>query len=297
MTALTPEGQTFFDHGRSAIPRWVTEGSSPALEWLYALAHVTDQAHTQASEWRDCTYISLATDRCLDQHALDRGMTRGAGEDDAALRARIQKITDSATEPALIAGVDQILDAAGIRAIFRTHPNLTTGWNSTFRAKKTTAHGGHQTELRLSTVSAAVHPPTLTENSTTYLTTINYSSGVTTRADIETLVDAQSSWFEVDQVDSVGSTALLAGDAITNVPFYLSKIVNVRRDGAHFHTTGNSRAYLTRGFRIMATPPAGTFVVILPYPTSAGVAEGILQYVLKFRAAGFGPVIERRTTP
>lgn len=50
----------------------------------------------------------------LDQHALDRGTMRRAGESDASLRLRLRNIVDVVTEPALKIGVDALLTASGL---------------------------------------------------------------------------------------------------------------------------------------------------------------------------------------
>lgn len=95
------------------LPRWVTAGTSAALEWLYAFVEIFDTVRMQAQAWIDDTYLDNATGRALDQHAKDRGTSRRLNETDATLRQRLRTFEDMVTEPAVVAGVNNILAGAG----------------------------------------------------------------------------------------------------------------------------------------------------------------------------------------
>ena len=111
--ALSSEDQALFDHAKQSLPRWLTSGVGAALEWLYGFVAEFSPVRTQGQAWVDITYISNATGVELDQHARDRGTSRRSGESDAALQTRLQQIDDAVTQPALMAGVNAILAAAG----------------------------------------------------------------------------------------------------------------------------------------------------------------------------------------
>lgn len=114
--ALSAEQQALFDHARRALPRWLTRGKTAVLEWLHSYTQLFDAARSQGQDWLDITFIDNAAGPELDQHALDRGTVRRAGEDDATLRERLRNITDVVTEPALKDGVDALLAASGLGA-------------------------------------------------------------------------------------------------------------------------------------------------------------------------------------
>lgn len=111
---LTAEQQALFDHARKALPRWLTRGKTAVLEWLHAYTQLFDDARAQGQTWLNVTYIDSATGSDLDQHALDRGTVRRAGETDATLRSRLKNITDVVTEPALKDAVDTLLAASSL---------------------------------------------------------------------------------------------------------------------------------------------------------------------------------------
>jgi len=110
--------QSLVDHVKSTLPRWLWRGKTAALEWLYAYRDIFDNSRAQGQYWLDMTYINSAVGAELDQHARDRGTTRRLNETDAALRTRLQNITDVITEPALKASVDLILAANSLSQSF-----------------------------------------------------------------------------------------------------------------------------------------------------------------------------------
>ncbi len=114
--SLSSEAQALFDHAKNALPRWLTGSANAALEWLYGFTEEFAEIRAQGQDWLDITLIENASGIELDQHAKDRGTTRRENETDPALRIRLRAISDAATEPALIAGVDSILDGLGLGA-------------------------------------------------------------------------------------------------------------------------------------------------------------------------------------
>lgn len=74
-------------------------------------------------------------------------------------------------------------------------------------------------------------------------------------------------------------------------------IVNLRRDRGHYHVTGSSSAFASRGYRMTnATRPQG-YVVILPYGTSAAIAKGVSDYLRQYGPGGFYYSVEVRANP
>jgi hypothetical protein len=74
-------------------------------------------------------------------------------------------------------------------------------------------------------------------------------------------------------------------------------IVNLRRDKGHYHTTGSSRMFYGRGYR-MSYPgrPLG-YIVILPYGTTSAIGSGVNDYLRQFGPAGFNHYVEVRAIP
>ena len=107
-------GQALFDHVQKSLPRWLTEGKTTALEWLYAYRDIFVAVKSQGLYWLNMTFIDTAVGPELNQHALDRGTSRRLNEPDPALRLRLKSVVDVVTEPALKASVNAILAANGL---------------------------------------------------------------------------------------------------------------------------------------------------------------------------------------
>lgn len=298
---LSSEAQALFDHAKQSLPRWLTGGSSSALEWMYSFTEIFDDVRVQGQDWLDITLLDISTGVELDQHALDRGTSRRASETDAALRERLRQITDALTEPALFDGVDAILDGAGSLAQFRVQAYTSSGWNSVFEANDTIVAGGWQTGIYLSVVNNGTNPPTATSvasaDNTRLDVTINYSAGVTTRAALEALVGPTIGSFRLATASSSGASVLVAGDAFSNKRFYLSGLVSLRRDRGHFHTDGTCRAFFNRGYRMCNVDRPMGYIFILPFGTTAATANAVSEYLRKNGAGGFIYYAERRLIP
>lgn len=78
-----------------------------------------------------------------------------------------------------------------------------------------------------------------------------------------------------------------------------ASIVELRRDKAYMSdaTTGGTRAFHSRGYRMASSGRPYGFIVILPYPTDIGTADAISEYLRQAKAAGFKHIVERRTSP
>ena len=83
------------------------------------------------------------------------------------------------------------------------------------------------------------------------------------------------------------------------IPAGYPGLVELRRDRAHFGvftSTGRSRAYFSRGYRMSREHPQ-SFIVILPYGTTAGLAASIFEALRSRRVAGYNAIVERRLVP
>lgn len=293
--SLSSEAQALFDHARQSLPRWLTGAANAALEWLYGFTEVFDEIRVQGQDWIDITYLENATGAELDQHAKDRGTTRRAGESDGALRERIRQITDAVTEPALLVGIDAILDTNGVYALMNVKTHVTTGWTTVFSAYDSIGAGGYQTALTLRMVNDGTNPPTLEASGPD--TIIHYQAGVTTRSAIETLVTSSSGLFYVSTASASGASVLQAGDAFGPKNFVLGAIVALRRDRGHYHTNGSCRAFLNRGYRMTTEGRPMAYIVILPFGIVAAVATSVAEYLRQYGPGGYQYYVERRLNP
>jgi hypothetical protein len=291
---LSSEAQSLFDHAWQSLPRWLTGAVVSAKEWLYAFTEIFDEIRAQGQDWKDITYLDNATGAELDQHAYDRGTSRRAGESDGTLRERLRQISDAVTQPALIRGVDAILDGAGLLARLDVSSHTTTGWNTVFEVYDSLSAGGWQTSASLTMVEDGTHPPTVEESEGQV--TVHFDAGVTTRDDVEVLILNDCSTFNVYSYSASPSSVLQAGDAFT-ANFVLSGFVNLRRDGAHMHVVGSSTAFMSRGYRMRSAARPMGYVFILPYPTNAPTANAIAEYLRQHGPGGYVYYVERRLTP
>jgi len=303
---LSDEAQALYDHARSSLPRWLTSDPSALNEWLYASAQLGAAVQAQNQEWVDETYLDRASPLALNQHALDRGTTRRDGESDDTLRLRLRTVTDVVTEPALLTGINQILDAAGQLAQFRFSPHNGGGWRTELQALHTRAQGGAQELLTLTLQGGLISGmPTLTETGND--TIIRFVSGATTRGDIENVITSSSTKFQIRVPDPNPITIIESLDGFTSDTFYLAKINSLRRDGSHFHvgdTLGwtpyrqrTTRPYLGTGHRIGSGSRPTSYVVMLPYGTNEPTRLAVLEYLRLNGPGGIHPIVERRENP
>lgn len=113
MPPLTQTEQSLFDLVRDALPRFLFQRDNDPQETFAGFAKLFGKAKDQLDFWISQTLISSAAGIWLDQHALDRGTRRQAGESDSQLRARLQTIPDAITKPAIIRAALKITLADG----------------------------------------------------------------------------------------------------------------------------------------------------------------------------------------
>jgi hypothetical protein len=131
--ALTAEEQKFYDFARRALPKFLFAKVRPE-EVMGAFAKIFGAAKTAISGYFDQALIGQATSsgaNYLNQHAIDRGTYKQAGETDAALRARLRNVEDAITRPALLAAAAGIVSADGVVGLYAA-PRLYQQSNTTF---------------------------------------------------------------------------------------------------------------------------------------------------------------------
>jgi hypothetical protein len=137
--ALSVDEQKLFDLALAVLPHWFQENKR-AMEHLGLSAKEAGAAWLQLIDWMDNTLILQAVGPTgfdpdwLNQHAIDRGTTRQAGETDEALRERIRNVPDLLTRPVLLDAAQAIVDAEGVSVTvpveFVSAVNVTVSTNN-----------------------------------------------------------------------------------------------------------------------------------------------------------------------
>lgn len=87
---------------------WTTSGEDEAILW--GMAAVLEKLEVAMDSHVSETYITQAGTGYLDEHGLERNLTRLSGELNPAFADRIRNITNTTNKPALKALVDALLD-------------------------------------------------------------------------------------------------------------------------------------------------------------------------------------------
>lgn len=101
-------------HAKNAVLRYWSKADRPAEELEAMADQIVVAAGGVARHWLWLCYIENAEGAWLELHARDHGLSKQTDETDAQLRQRLRVPTDVVTRPALLAGVDAILAAAGV---------------------------------------------------------------------------------------------------------------------------------------------------------------------------------------
>lgn len=73
--------------------------------------------------------------------------------------------------------------------------------------------------------------------------------------------------------------------------------VSLRRDEGHYHITGHSFAFMSRGYRMGHVARPMAYVVILPFGTTAAIANGVSEYLRQYGPGGYNHYVEIRQDP
>jgi len=300
--ALSEGERALYEAGADAVPR-LLRGEVPQ-EYFKAGAVIAAKAKAQTDQWLSQTYILSASGVWLDQHAIDRGTRRNAGENDVSLRARLRTYEDFLTVPTLEALANDILQANGITteaAVFtlRRHAPCCTGSGTTTVTPQGAAGAATWRYLVLAQVSlleldgvtsrnhwVVVGPMGSTTTGNATLTGTNYN---------------QIGWsaypgalrYKVLRIKSGGSPATVGEIAEVTAPTV------THNDQGEDNITDNFGpfSFVERGYRTASRIPRKAIVVILPYGTSATLAETIKLALEQRAGAGAALLVERRLNP
>jgi len=298
--ALTTEEQELFDLARKTLPAWYADDQR-ANEYLGALAKMFGSARAISEHWlKVVVYITLATvdllsnPDWLDQHARDRGTSRQSGESDEALIARLRNIEDLVTREALLAAVQTMMTAAGVagapvmvemprdRAHFGSYSSF--GGAGGFSLVKS----GTDVLMTPAALPAAQfsRPPYSRRPDALSVYKITLA-GCTHSANNGTFTTTGLVGGAVKFANAAGVSETAPGGA--------SWLVQ-RFDTAGNLRDGFKRTFLGRGYRMGHCPPS-SFIVILPYPTTAAFAASVLEMLRTKKAGGVKATVERRLVP
>lgn len=304
--ALSPSEQEIYDFVLASLPPWYRDEARD-FEWVGGVAKGAGAADAQGKFWFSQAMILDAVGATgsdpdwLNQHAVDRGTSRQAGETDEALRERIRNTPDLITRPALLSAAQAIVDGEGIvgtvALVELLRDKAFFGDNDTDAGTGgviTVADGdGFQTFAP--NVAFARPPFRAIEEEVNYKLVL---SG--------TVDPLNAGTFPIiSLVDDACRYSNPIGIAETDAA--LTWVVD-RHDRDDNKVTGFNRSYLSRGYRAgshwHSTGDGRTpfvIIVIIPYgsgatKSTAGTEASMAEMLRQKKGAGVLAVVERRTS-
>lgn len=283
--AYTDDEQRLYDHIVEATPPWFT-ANERRREFIEAVVKVFARVLLQQQEWNSQTRIREA-DRVgpdwLAEHAHERGTWPQEGESDDVLRARLRSFADAVTPAAIMPAIQGLVDTSGVagtvevvelkrhRAWFRTSTS-DSGVGGTFAIDD-----AGQLSFAPSTPFAGV--PRTTDQLV-----------LAGAADA-----ANDGSFDITGLAGAGAEFTNAA-AVAGADAAVSWTV-VKRDADGNVLDGFRDSYLGRGYRLSKSARPASFVIILPYGSTAGTAAAVEELLRLLKAGGFRAIVERRTSP
>jgi hypothetical protein len=287
---LSVEQQAIFDFIAGALPKWFTS-SERALEDLHALVAAHDLSRQQIDQLFKQAKILTADGPIagdpdwLNQHAIDRGTHRQAGESDESLRERLRTFEDAVTVPALLALMGAMLDADGVTGdyeIIELHRDgaylvVQEELAGTASGSDAFAKTGDVMTLTLDGVAfqgGMLHwdrsglPPSIT------------IAGSTSPANDGTFTVTGFDGDSIQWENPAGVAESFSG-TWSVMPF----------DGVDDYDD----AYCDCGYRVGGLQPS--FVAVLPFGTSEALRLAVHEAIRQRKAAGVRAITEARTTP
>lgn len=279
--------QDYIDHALNALPVWFSD-EPRTLETIRAFAVLFDRAQSQMEFWHDMTFVLNADadpgqPDWLQQHAIDRNLRRQDGESDGALRERIRGFASTLTLPAVLALVQDIVDAEGI-----------VGTVAILELREAKAHFGDFTSDGGTGVVFTDGP----EVDQVLLDLTGGPAGVPTLNQDKIVISGALS-------AANDGTFLIEG--LLNNNFIITNAGGVFETDAtaawtwqKFDTSNNlidgfAKAYFSRGHRMADTNAA--LVVILPFGCTAATVASVQQALLDNTGAGIQNIVECRANP
>jgi hypothetical protein len=281
--------QQILEFAQEAMPKYWSKAPRK-MEDLNAMAEVMATALGVCMDLIRQTYILDSEGKWLRQHARDRGLSLQEGESEAALKQRIREVVDALTRPALLAGVESIMAAAGV-----------VGDVAVVDIRRDRAFFGDYTERTDTGGVFALTPAGLV----TFEPTVPFPLPVEVgfprsgaqgnpRLVLSGAADAgNDGTFEVTALQRNAAVYTNGGGvaaADAGVSWALRKY-----DVEGNNREGRARAYRGRGYRRGGS--RSSFAFILPYGTSAGVANGVRDYLRVWKAFGIRSAVEVRQNP
>lgn len=281
----------YVDIYRNAVPGDVAS-QNRNLDEARTFAEMVALGEGTGYGWSRDAHISTSHSFWLDQHALDRDLSRQGGEVDDVLRARLKTGPAALLRDVILDVANEALAAAGISgsaallrlpadAAFVGNYVAMTGTGGVFAQSGTSSSfspmAGWQVppvpDPRMQTVGswqlAIAGAANAGNNGTRTVTGIGGADGN-------------------GAIVTNGSGVPGADPTVTWTARRLDQLGNV--------TDGFARAFASRGYRATSTRPF-TIVVILPFGTDAGTAAAVADACRVKKAAGFGVIVERRLNP
>ena len=292
--ALTAEQQKILEFAARAMPWWFGSDDR-AQEYLGLAATVMGNAKVIADEWFGNTLILTAPGATgsdpdwLAQHAADRGTTRRQNETDDALRERLRTFEDAVTRPALITGIQAILDADSISYDADVYPGIVEMPRDLAYMVTTTADSGTGGEL---TAPGAGDVQTFTPD--TPFAGVPYrepEEAVTHKLVISgAAVGGNDGTFTITGILGDACTYVNASGGASDDATLSWTVDRYDRDGNKL--TGWRDSYMSRGDR-MGTGPNG-LIIILPFGATAATQAAVIEFMRTSSGAGVKTYVERR---
>jgi hypothetical protein len=290
--ALTAIEQRYLDFALSAMPTWFTSDERQQ-EFLNAAAKGAGAVEVVIASWFANTLILQAEGPTgfdpdwTNQHAVDRGTSRQAGESTAALRDRIRNIPDAVTAPTVLSAAQSVVDAEGIvGAVHMVELRQNQAYFGEYASDS--GVGGEFIDEGAGVFSfvpdtqyqGILQPPSSTHFAASQLVFSGAASGANDGTVPITGVSGDGATFAnagVAEVDATVTWTLQKRDIEGNV-----------RDG--------HRAFMNRGYRMHGSPRS-KFILILPYGCTSGTRAGILEMLRQKKGAGVAVSVECSTVP
>jgi hypothetical protein len=291
--ALDADEQALFDWAAAGMPEWYTDAEI-ANEFLELAAKTFGASRAVVKDWltRQTRILeadgpTAVTPDWLGLLAKDLGTSRREGETTTALRRRLRIVEDALTRPALLAGVQALLDQAGV-----------VGTVGMVELPRDAAYFGDWSSdagvggtFAVLTGGAASFTPAVGFKTNPYLPVFPQFGRKLTIAGAS--APANNGTFTTTGVVTNGAryaNGSAVGGADPTVVWTLKKL-----DVQGNVVDGFAKSYFNRGFRMASKLP--TIVVILPYGTTEPVRAAIEEFLRLRKAAGVRAVVEARSTP
>lgn len=279
----TTRRENLLDHTRDSLPRLLrSDGRAEEIERAHAA--VIGTAGAIVDDWTRSTYVGNANGIWLDARGSDTSARRQDDEVDADYRERLRSPPDSVSPAAIEAGVQALVDAAGVSgdAAF-VELRKAKAFFGDFTSE-VNSDGGDFTNVEGDTWEFT--PDTQFASKVVLgrwrVTFASASEGGNNGTFVIDAWNGNAIQFEnasgVEELDSSATATIVKYDADGN------------------DLDGHSKAFFSRGHRMGSSRTPNSAVVILPYGTSEGLRQSVADWLRMNKAFGVRIVVERRVT-